>query len=108
MISKHIRLPALLLMLAATTLANVTRAGDTGATTDYACAHGERFTVENRTGHLRLRDGSGVFALSSSPAERGERYTDGNTVFWDLGEEAMLERRGRAAIAGCKPHLATL
>ncbi|NLF54635.1 MAG: lysozyme inhibitor [Thauera phenolivorans] len=108
MIAKHIRLPALILLLAATTVANVTRAGDAGETTDYACAHGERFTVETRTGHLRLRDGSGVFALSSAPAERGERYTDGNTVFWDLGEEAILERRGRSAITGCKPRLVNL
>jgi membrane-bound inhibitor of C-type lysozyme len=105
--AKQFRLPALAL-LAATVLATATPSSDASDTVHYACADGERFSVETRNDHLRLRDGSGVFALSTAPAKEGERFTDGNTVFWDLGKEAVLERRGLPAATGCKPQTASL
>jgi membrane-bound inhibitor of C-type lysozyme len=105
--AKQFPLPALALV-AATVLATATPSSDASGTVHYACADGERFSVETRNDHLRLRDGSGVFALSTAPATRGERFTDGNTVFWDLGKEAVLERHGLPAATGCKPHTASL
>ena len=67
----------------------------------YTCPAGERFSVEFLSGHVRLRTGAGIFALAKQPAASGAKYSDGRTVFWTKGSEALLERPGLAANTHC-------
>ncbi len=68
----------------------------------YVCANGERFTVEPHRHHVRLRTGSGVFALTAAPATTGEKYSDGQNVFWNRNGKATLERSGMPSALDCR------
>lgn len=68
----------------------------------YACPGGERFTVDYLNDHVRLRTGSGIFALANQPTGSGEKYSDGETIFWANGSDAVLERPGLETRAACK------
>lgn len=101
-------MPRTLRILAAALLATVTAGLASTAWTregaaidNYSCRNGERFAVEHHTNHIRLRTGAGIFALTSVPASRGDKYSDGQTVFWDNGTDAILERAGLPAANGC-------
>lgn len=72
-------------------------------TVRYACPDGERFTVEHLAGHIRLRTGSGVFALAERGGGVGTIFSDGSTTFSLRDDQAALERPGIAIHADCKP-----
>lgn len=95
-------------ILAATVIATLTTSiastawtRDDGATDNYNCGNGERFTIEHHSNHVRLRTGAGIFSLTSVPAPMGDKYSDGQTVFWDNGKDAVLERAGLPVVNGC-------
>jgi membrane-bound inhibitor of C-type lysozyme len=91
------------LIAAASVVASSAYTRDSVRAVRYVCGNGERFSVEFLSGHIRLRTGAGIFALTGEPAEDATRYTDGRTAFWLQGEQAMLERPGLAMPAGCRP-----
>lgn len=96
------RILAITLFAAVTAgLASTAWTREDGSTDNYSCRNGERFAVERHTNHIRLRTGAGIFALSSVPAPNGDKYSDGQTIFWDTGSEATLERSGLPAANGC-------
>lgn len=74
---------------------------DAARLVSYACPGGEQFTVEYLQDHVRLRTGSGTFALSREPAGPGARFSDGHTVLRTQAREAMLERPGLPTASGC-------
>lgn len=82
-------------------LASTAWTRDDGAIDNYSCRNGERFTVEHHANHIRLRTGAGVFALTAVPAQQGDKYSNGQTVFWDNGSDVTLERTGLPAANGC-------
>lgn len=101
-------LPIAVLVGAASLVATVTYSNEKGETVSYACLNGERFVIEHQPGHIRLRTGAGVFALVGEPSEDVVRYSDGSTVFWMRGDEAVLERPGLATPDGCTATTAAL
>lgn len=94
--------PVLLMATAAGFMATGSYSSEPGETTRYLCRDGERFAVEYLGNHVRLRTGSGIFALAAESAGDAQRYSDGHTVFHFNGNEASLERPGVAATDGCK------
>ncbi len=97
------RLIALGVLLAGATLAASTAyTRDAARYVRYACEDGERFSVEYHAGHVRLRTGAGVFALTAQPADEPTHYSNGATAFRVKGEQAILERPGLATPAGCR------
>ncbi|NMG75525.1 MliC family protein [Aromatoleum diolicum] len=82
-------------------LANSAYTRDASRIVSYACPSGEQFTVEYLRDHIRLRTGAGVFALANEPAASGEKYSDGQTVFWSKGDYAQLERQGLPRHTDC-------
>jgi len=90
------------LIAAASVVASSAYTRDSVRAVRYVCGNGERFSVEFLSGHVRLRTGAGIFALTSETAGNATRYTDGRTAFWTQGEQAMLERPGLATPDGCK------
>lgn len=96
------------LTLLAGGLAGTAYTRDTSRVVDYACPGGEQFSVEYLENHVRLRTGSGIFALSRDQAGSSMRFSDGQTVFRAEAREAMLERPGLPLASGCRPKSNTL
>jgi len=104
--SRNIRLTARIALVAAlgtatALLANTAYTREASRVVGYSCPGGERFTVEYLRDHVRLRTGAGIFALSMQPSGSGEKYSDGQTVFWAKGSEARLERPGLETSSAC-------
>lgn len=106
-LNRHIAVLATLLTTAAM-LASTAYTRDASRIVSYACPSGEQFTVEYLRGHVRLRTGAGVFALANEPVAAGEKYSDGQTVFWSNGDHAQLERQGQASHTDCSAREHTL
>lgn len=67
----------------------------------YVCPDGERFSVEYKQSHARLRNGSGVFSLSVDATGRDRRYSDGNLILSPHKGGATLQRSGQATSDDC-------
>lgn len=63
----------------------------------YVCPDGERFSVEYKQSHARLRNGSGVFSLSMDATGMERRYSDGNLILLPHQGGATLRRTGQEA-----------
>ena len=101
----RLRLAALsLLLVAAGAVANGAYQRD-GRAVAFVCDGGARFSVEFHREHVRLRSGTGVFALTRDTGGEAEerRYTDGQTVFWTNGQRAGLESIGLEGGDNCQP-----
>ncbi|HJV24268.1 MAG TPA: MliC family protein [Aromatoleum sp.] len=96
------------LIASAGMLAGTAYTRDATRVINYACKNGEQFSVEYLGDHVRLRTGAGIFALSHQTAVDGEKYSDGQTVFWAHGQQASLERPGLPASGDCSPHSRSL
>lgn len=81
-------------------LAGTAYTRDTVRVVDYACPSGERFRVEYLGDHIRLRTGSGIFALRHEQ-NNDNRYSDGQTVLSSSPGVATLERPGLPQATGC-------
>lgn len=75
-------------------------ASDNNQFVRYVCPDGERFSVEYKRSHARLRNGSGVFSLSAD-GKAGGRYSDGNLTLSPHDGGAMLQRAGQAIPDDC-------
>lgn len=82
------------LLIGAGSLAGTAWTRDGSRIVSYTCPGGEQFTVEYFEGHVRLRTGAGIFALTSEKTAKGEKYSDGYTVLSATGDQAVLERPG--------------
>ncbi|NMF87649.1 MliC family protein [Aromatoleum petrolei] len=69
----------------------------------YSCPGGEQFTVEYFDGHVRLRTGAGIFALTGEKTVDGEKYSDGHTLLSANGDQAALVRPGLPDSLACRP-----
>lgn len=88
-----------LLIASAVTTTAYTR--DAPLAVSYVCAQGDRFTVEYREDHARLRHGTGIFVLGKESADEGSRYSDGNLTLWTNGETATLAPDGPTSRGLC-------
>jgi len=66
----------------------------------YVCPDGERFSVDYKRSHARLRNGDGVFSLTADGGMDGgtkeRRYSDGNLILSPHDGGAILQRPGQA------------
>ncbi|WP_168734246.1 MliC family protein [Pseudothauera nasutitermitis] len=86
-------LPTVAVLASATVLtAGVTHARDNTRDMEYQCPSGERFAVEHHSNHVRVRTGSGVFALAPRDGASGAHYSDGGITLWTDGTRAALLR----------------
>jgi len=74
-----------------------------GAPVSFVCESGDRFTVEFHDEHVRLRNGAGVFSLGLEPGSDGNRYSDGENVFWTEGSAAGFENGRLPRAHRCRP-----
>ncbi len=102
MITNRLLLSCLILFVIFCGLATRAWTRDTPDTQHYVCASGERFTIEPHRHHVRLRTGNGVFALTAAPAASGEKYSDGQNVFWNRNGKATLERPDTPSALDCR------
>lgn len=81
-------------------LAGTAYTRDNARVVDYACPSGERFRVEYLGDHVRLRTGSGIFALRHEQVS-DNRYSDGQTILSSGPGVVTLERPGLPQATGC-------
>jgi len=71
----------------------------------FDCGSDLRFTVRTGSGEVTLGVpevlGSRSVVLAATPAASGARYQTGDVVYWNQGEEALIEIDGRR-FAGCR------
>lgn len=89
------------LLIGAGSLAGTAWTRDGSRVVSYTCPGGEQFTVEYFEGHVRLRTGAGIFALTGEKSASGEKYSDGYTVLSASGDLAVLERPGLPESQAC-------
>lgn len=93
----------LALIGAAGLIATTAYTRDTPRSASFACDGGDRFTVEFQQGHVRLRNGTGIFALArEASSEPGKRFSDGRTTLWMDGDRATLDHTGFAEPRDCQ------
>lgn len=68
----------------------------------YVCPDGERFSVEYKASHARLRNSTGVFSLSADGGTDGHRYSDGNLILSPHDGGATLQRTGQTVPYDCQ------
>lgn len=66
----------------------------------YVCPDGERFSVEYKRSHARLRNGSGVFSLAAD-GDASSRYSDGNLTLSPHDRGVLLQRTGQSTVDDC-------
>lgn len=74
-----------------------------GTQVSFVCDGGDRFSVEFHAEHVRLRNGAGVFSLAREPDSDGQRYSDGENVFWTDGTAAGFENARLQNKHRCRP-----
>ncbi|AUN95087.1 hypothetical protein [Pseudazoarcus pumilus] len=86
------RIPSLSVVVAVTALLATTAwtAASAQSNLNFVCEDGDRFVVEFLEDHVRLRDGSGIFALAA--VVPGKIYSDGRIVLHAGRTRATLER----------------
>lgn len=99
------------ILLTLTTLLTLGAAGPSIAADElksarYVCPDGERFSVEYKASHARLRNSSGVFTLTADGNANARRYSDGTLVLSPHDGGAMLQRVGQPVPDDCQsdPH----
>lgn len=80
------------MLTVAATLAGTAYTREAPAMVAFTCPDGERFSVQYLDDHVRVRTGSGIFALAVRESDDGETYSDGYTRFSMMGATALLER----------------
>lgn len=90
-----------LFLLVASALTTTAYTRDAPMAVTYVCAQGDRFTVEYRENHARLRHGTGIFVLGKEDADDGTRYSDGSLILWTSGAKATLEPSGPTSRGPC-------
>ena len=90
------------LLIGAGSLAGTAWTREGSRVVSYACPGGEQFTVEYFDGHVRLRTGAGIFALTGVKTSGGERYSDGHTLLSASGDQAELARPGLPDSQACR------
>jgi hypothetical protein len=90
-----------LLIAAAGALAGTAYTRDAATVVTYACEDGDRFEIELRPGHVRLRHGTGVFVLGADDQTSHPRFSDGHRVLHLSGNAATLEPSGPRPRGGC-------
>lgn len=68
----------------------------------YVCPDGERFSVDYKRSHARLRNGSGVFSLAAEEQGSTRRYSDGTLTLSPHDGGATLQRAGQATPDDCR------
>lgn len=61
----------------------------------FTCSDGDRFALEYQADHVRLRHGSGIFALTAEKSHDDtvlESYTDGRLLLLEHDGHMILER----------------
>lgn len=83
-----------LLLAAAAMLATTAWTRDTNQWVSFTCDDGDRFAVEYLTDRVRLRHGTGIFALSVEPApdKVNWTYSDGQLVLIEHEDHVVLKR----------------
>lgn len=87
-------LAAGVMLLVAGALAGTAYTRDASAVVAYNCEDGDRFTVEYRQGHVRLRHGTGVFLLGKDESSPDIRFSDGHLILHTSDQSATLEPSG--------------
>lgn len=91
------------LLIGAGSLAGTAWTREGSRVVSYTCPGGEQFTVEYFDGHVRLRTGAGIFALTGEKTPGGEKYSDGHTTLLSAsGDHAVLERPGLPDSQDCR------
>lgn len=90
-----------LVLLVASALTTTAYTRDAPVAVTYVCEQGDRFTVEHRESHARLRHGTGIFVLGKEDADNGSLYSDGKLTLWTNGEQATLEPSGPTSRGLC-------
>ena len=90
------------LLIGAGSLAGTAWTREGARVVSYSCPGGEQFTVEYFEGHVRLRTGAGIFALSGEKTAGGQKYSDGHTLLSASGDHAVLERPGLPDSQDCR------
>lgn len=90
-----------LFLLLASALTTTAYTRDASMTVTYVCAQGDRFSVEYRENHARLRHGTGIFVLGKEDVDNRARYSDGYLTLWTNGEKATLEPSGPTSRGLC-------
>lgn len=90
------------LVVAAAVTATTAYTREQSESREYLCDNGDRFVVDFRQGHVRLRHGSGIFVLGKEVSASGNRYSDGYQELWTKGNEARLERIGFDLRGACR------
>jgi membrane-bound inhibitor of C-type lysozyme len=69
----------------------------------YVCPDGYQFTVvySGSRGSVRFEDAQRKLNLDRVEAASGERYTDGNFVFWSRGLEALIQENDKTLHKDC-------
>jgi len=95
--------PTLLILasLLALGVADTTIGADELKSVRYVCPDGERFSVEYKHSHARLRNGNGVFSLSADGNPSTRRYSDGNLTLSPHDGGATLQRSGQTTPNDC-------
>jgi len=90
-----------LLVVAAGALAGTAYTRDAATVVAYACDDGDRFEIELRQGHVRLRHGTGVFVLGEDDRTSHPRFSDGHRTLQVSGNTATLEPSGPTPRGDC-------
>ncbi|NMG31143.1 MliC family protein [Aromatoleum evansii] len=90
------------LLIGAGALAGTAWTSEGSRVVSYTCPGGEQFTVEYLDGHVRLRTGAGIFALTGEKTAGGGKYSDGYTLLSASGDQATLERPGLPDSQACR------
>lgn len=99
--SSRLRIGLVIATLATSALVATTAwtGGGPQSSTGFVCDNGDRFVVEFLTDHVRLRHGSGVFALAT--VKPGYLYSDGRILLHTGLATATLEHLGSETRQHC-------
>jgi len=75
-------------------------------TREYTCPDGYAFTIaysntDNPGDIAILEDAHGTTKLPRAPAASGARYSNGATIFWNAGDEALIQQAGTIVHREC-------
>ena len=87
---KRIRILSVAIVAAGLLATTAWTAASAQSNLSFVCEDGDRFVVEFLKDHVRLRDGSGIFALAE--VVPGKVYSDGRIVLHAGMTRATLER----------------
>lgn len=70
----------------------------------FRCSEGMVVTVvfSEKDERATMRLGGKTYRLKHVPAASGTKYSDGKVVFWNKGDEALIEINGEMVHDGCR------